>query len=167
MQTKKKRKNPQQGCTRMAIIGQCICCVVRELHPAYCNAVYVLLAAARLMTNNNNKLINRHFEYMSFVSDSQDSVICTVTRRCTGQSRARILAGTRDFSLSKTSRPALGPTQPPIQQVPRALSSGIKRPGCEANHSLPSSNIKNEWSYTSNPVCLHGMYRDTLTLCHF
>jgi len=34
---------------------------------------------------------------------------------------------------------ALGPTQPPIQWVPRALSLGVKRPGREADHSPPSS----------------------------
>jgi hypothetical protein len=34
---------------------------------------------------------------------------------------------------------ALGPTQPPIQGVPRALSLGVKRSGREADHSPPSS----------------------------
>jgi hypothetical protein len=34
---------------------------------------------------------------------------------------------------------ALGPTHPPIQWVPGALSMGVKRPGREADHSLPSS----------------------------
>jgi hypothetical protein len=32
---------------------------------------------------------------------------------------------------------ALGPTQPPIQWVPGALSLGVKRPGREADHSPP------------------------------
>jgi hypothetical protein len=36
-------------------------------------------------------------------------------------------------------RPALGFTQPPIQLVPGAFFSGIKRPGCEADHSPPPS----------------------------
>jgi hypothetical protein len=57
------------------------------------------------------------------------------------------------------SRPALGPTQPPIQWVPGALSLGIKWPGREADHS-PQSNaeVKNAWSYTSAPpVHLHGV----------
>jgi hypothetical protein len=31
------------------------------------------------------------------------------------------------------------PTQPPIQWVPGALSLRVKRPGCEADHSPPSS----------------------------
>jgi hypothetical protein len=36
---------------------------------------------------------------------------------------------------------------------------GIKRPGCEADHSSPSSaEVKNAWSYTSTPpVRLHGV----------
>jgi hypothetical protein len=33
----------------------------------------------------------------------------------------------------------LGPTQPPIQWVPRVLSPGVKRLGREADHSPPSS----------------------------
>jgi hypothetical protein len=37
------------------------------------------------------------------------------------------------------SRPALGPTQPPIQWVPGVLSMGVKRPGRGADHSPPSS----------------------------
>jgi hypothetical protein len=38
-----------------------------------------------------------------------------------------------------TSRPALGLTQRPIQCVPVALIPGVKRPGREADHLLPSS----------------------------
>jgi hypothetical protein len=50
------------------------------------------------------------------------------------------------------SRPALGPTQRPIQWIPRALSLGVKRPGREADHSLPlSAEVKNVWSYNSIP----------------
>jgi len=36
------------------------------------------------------------------------------------------------------SRPALGPTQPPVQSVP-GLSRGKERPGRAADHSPPSS----------------------------
>jgi hypothetical protein len=64
-----------------------------------------------------------------------------------------------------------GPTQPPIQWVPWILSSGVKRPVHESDHSSPSSaEVKNAWSYTSTPtfifvawclvkhrVCIHGV----------
>jgi hypothetical protein len=44
------------------------------------------------------------------------------------------------ISLSSiTSRPVLGPTQPPIQWVLGTLSPGVKWPGREADHSPPSS----------------------------
>jgi hypothetical protein len=45
------------------------------------------------------------------------------------------------FLFSITSRPTLGPTQPPIQWVPVAHSLGIKQPGSEADHS-PSSSVE-------------------------
>jgi hypothetical protein len=54
-------------------------------------------------------------------------------------SRVRFLAGIGIFLFITASRMALGPTQPPIQWVPGALSLGIKRPGYEADHSPPST----------------------------
>jgi hypothetical protein len=36
-------------------------------------------------------------------------------------------AGAEDFPLTSVSRPALGPTQPPVQWVPGVLSPGVKR----------------------------------------
>jgi hypothetical protein len=49
-------------------------------------------------------------------------------------------------------RKALGSIQPPIHWVPRALSLGVKRPVCEADHSPPTSaEVKNARSYTSTP----------------
>jgi hypothetical protein len=48
------------------------------------------------------------------------------------------------FLFSKSSRPALGPTQPPIQWVQWALSLRVKRLGREADHSPQSSaEVKN------------------------
>jgi hypothetical protein len=59
----------------------------------------------------------------------------------------------RIFLFIAASRPVLGPTQTPIQWV-----SWVKRPGREADHSLPSSAEVNEWSYTSTPsIRLHGV----------
>jgi hypothetical protein len=62
----------------------------------------------------------------------------------------RVPVGSRIFSMS--SGPALGPTQPPIQWVPKALSPGVKRPGLVADHSAPTSaEVKKTWIYTSTP----------------
>jgi hypothetical protein len=52
---------------------------------------------------------------------------------------------------TKASRLALGPTQPPIQWAPGALTLGVKPRGREDNHSPPSSAQVKEWSYTSTP----------------
>jgi hypothetical protein len=58
----------------------------------------------------------------------------------------------KNFLFSKSSRPALGFTQPPIQWVPGALSSGLKQPGREAEHSPPASaEVKKMWIYTYTP----------------
>jgi hypothetical protein len=43
------------------------------------------------------------------------------------------------FLLTTASITALGPTQPPIQWVPGALSVGVKRPGREEDHSPPTT----------------------------
>jgi hypothetical protein len=43
------------------------------------------------------------------------------------------------FLFTTASRTALGPTHPPIQWVPGALSLGVKRLGREVDHSPPSS----------------------------
>jgi hypothetical protein len=57
-----------------------------------------------------------------------------------------------EFLLTTASRPALVPTQPPIQWVPVALSSNTQRLGREADHSPPcSAEVKNAWGYTSTP----------------
>jgi hypothetical protein len=55
------------------------------------------------------------------------------------------IPGRGEVILSSTaSRPALGPTQPPIQWVTEALPLGVKRLGREADHSPPSSTeVKN------------------------
>jgi hypothetical protein len=57
------------------------------------------------------------------------------------------------------SRPALRPTQPFIQWVPRTLTPGLKRPEREADNSPPSiAEVKNVWSYTpTTPINLHGV----------
>jgi hypothetical protein len=52
----------------------------------------------------------------------------------------------------------MGPTQPPIQWVPGALSPRVKRPGRETDHSAPSSaEVKNSGTKTTLLRSLHGM----------
>jgi hypothetical protein len=63
------------------------------------------------------------------------------------------------FLLTRASRPALGPSQHPIQWEPGALSLGVKLPGCETDHSPPASaEVKNAWNcaYTP-PMHLRGV----------
>jgi hypothetical protein len=56
------------------------------------------------------------------------------------------------FPFVTACRPALGPTQPPVQWVPGVVYRGVKRSGREADHSPPSSvEVKNAWSYTTTP----------------
>jgi hypothetical protein len=63
------------------------------------------------------------------------------------------------FLFNTASRTALGPTQPPINWVPGALSWGWSGRGVKLTihlHLVPRS--KNEWSYTSTPpIRLHGV----------
>jgi hypothetical protein len=60
--------------------------------------------------------------------------------------------GVKYFLISTSSRPALGPTQPP-KWVPGFFSPGIKRQGLETDHSPPTSaKVKKIWVYTSTPL---------------
>jgi hypothetical protein len=49
------------------------------------------------------------------------------------------------FVFDTMSRPALRPTQPPIQWVPGTLSLGVMQMGHEADHSPTSSAKVKEW----------------------
>jgi hypothetical protein len=56
-----------------------------------------------------------------------------------GGGRSSSLGRVKYFFFSASSRPALGPTQPPIQCVSKTLSPVVKRPGREADHLPPTS----------------------------
>jgi hypothetical protein len=73
--------------------------------------------------------------------------------------------GSYIFPSSRASRPALWPTQPPIQSVPEALSPGVERPGRKADHSLSSSaGVNDKCSYTSVPPYAFTAYIQTCPL---
>jgi hypothetical protein len=66
------------------------------------------------------------------------------------RARSSSLGRGKIFLLFRSSRPVLVYTQPPVQWVTGTLSSGIKRPGREADRSSPiSAEVKNVWIYKS------------------
>jgi hypothetical protein len=108
----------------------------------------------RMSANQSTATVGR--PYVDLLSFSWDTIKrvgwCS---RCSdwlraGRPRGRISnpGGGKHFHFSMSSRPALGPTQPPIQWVQRTLSPGVKRPGCEADHLPPTSaEVKKMWVY--------------------
>jgi hypothetical protein len=94
-------------------------------------------------------------------SERQESVYLSGTALGYGlddrwfESRQRL----RAFLFTTVSRPALGPTQPPMKWIPGFLSLGVKRPWREADYSPPSrAKVNNAWRYTSiPPIRLHGV----------
>jgi hypothetical protein len=67
--------------------------------------------------------------------------------------RVRVPVGVRFFSTSPRS--VVGPTRPPIECVPGALSSRVKQLGREADHSPPTSaEVRNVCIYTFTPPCV-------------
>jgi hypothetical protein len=62
------------------------------------------------------------------------------------------------FLYSTVSRQPLGSTQPPIHCVLQAISLGVKRPECEADHLPPSSaKAKNGGAIPTFPIRLQNV----------
>jgi len=99
---------------------------------------------------------------LSFLSPSRDSSVGIVTRQRAGPSGVRIPEGERDVLFSKMSRPALGPTQPPVQRVPRFFFPGIAPGGGGEVIRSPrfSVEVKNEWP----GIRFNGMGGEDLTI---
>jgi hypothetical protein len=83
-----------------------------------------------LLLGNNKQFL----AYLPLLRVSQ-SVHCLTMDWMTGQSRFGPWQRQDDFPLTSVSRPALGPTQPPVQWVPEVLSpEGKAWPGLDADH---------------------------------
>jgi hypothetical protein len=78
------------------------------------------------------------FIYLCMYIESRDRSVSIATGYGLGD-RDSSPGRVKDFLFSTSSKPVMGPTQPPIKWVPGALSLGVKRPGREANHSPPIS----------------------------
>jgi hypothetical protein len=84
--------------------------------------------------------------HTTYFCDPGSSVSIVSTGWTTGRSRFDPRQRQRIFPLASVSRPALGPTQPPVQWVTWVLSPGVTRPGRDADHSPPcSAEIENDY----------------------
>jgi hypothetical protein len=91
---------------------------------------------------------------VTWVRRVAQSVKCLATDWTTGLSRFDLWQRRKDgFPLAFVFRPALGPTQTPVQWVPGVISPGLKRGRgvtlTTHHHLVPSSRMK---SYTSSPL---------------
>jgi hypothetical protein len=85
---------------------------------------------------------------------SRDSAVSIATGYGLDDRGGRIssLSRVKNFPFSMLSKSALGPTQPSIQLISGALAQGVKRPGRDADHSLPTSaEVKKTRVYTTTP----------------
>jgi hypothetical protein len=90
------------------------------------------------------------FRKFLLLRGSRDSVVGIATRYGLEDQRfrVRVSVGSRNISYLKSSTPALGSTQSPVQWVP-----GLQRSEREVDHSPPTSaEVKKMWFYTSTPT---------------
>jgi hypothetical protein len=110
----------------------------------------------RLHTSSNETLISCRVYFLPFRIKPEN------LSRYGGGLRAKRLGFDSQqgqvFILFVASRQNVRSTQPPIQWVPRVISSGAKRLWREADHSSPSSaETRKVELYLHSPICLHGI----------
>jgi hypothetical protein len=76
-------------------------------------------------------------------------IFCAATRLQAGDLRTcESLVGTGDvFFFVKALRLVVGSTQPPVWWAPGVLRLGVRWLGHEADHSISSAGVKEEWDY--------------------
>jgi hypothetical protein len=97
--------------------------------------------------------------------DSRDSIVSIVTWLGARRHWVRTPARAIHFCILQSIQTCCG--DHPVS-CSMGSSPGVKRPGREIHHALPSSTeVKNEWNYTSAlPVCLLGLTgATTFTFC--
>jgi hypothetical protein len=96
---------------------------------------------------------------MCLTIDNLKSISISATRWTIGVLGFDSRRGLGIFLFTTESRTALGPTQPPIQWIPGALSLEVKRPGRETDHSPPSiAEVKKCVElYLHSLIRLHGV----------
>jgi hypothetical protein len=100
---------------------------------------------------------NQCFRRTCCIDRSRGSSVSIVTGFTAGV-RSR-----QDKKIFPHSTVSWSPTQPPIQPVPEAISPGVKRPGCEADHSPRiSAEVKNGELHLHSPICLYGIVLNEL-----
>jgi hypothetical protein len=81
---------------------------------------------------------------------SRDGIVGIATCYTLDDRVAWVLVPARARIFSKSSRPALRPTQTPIKWLQKALSPDVKRQERKADHLPPTSvEVKKTWIYIS------------------
>jgi hypothetical protein len=107
--------------------------------------------------NRERKVLNTRY-YRNWDASADTSGGTRTVYGLDGRARSSSPGGIENVYFSMSCRPALGPTQPPIQWVPRAVSSGVKRSGYEPDHSPTSVEDKKTPFYaTTHPLRLYGI----------
>jgi hypothetical protein len=121
------------SCCHWNICKNAQCCIPEVVVLGGCNSHFHKGIEVWCVFEFRNQIILKSL-WLYNCNRSRDSVVSIVTgyRLDDWGGRSSSPSRVKNFLFSISSRPALGPTQPPIQWVP-----GVKRPGLDADQSPP------------------------------